>query len=182
MVSQLKVNQIIKQSGSSITIGEAGDTITVPSGTLASDHFNSTAFQSYQSGGDFTISNNTWTTAPLAATEYNFGSGFDTSSYVYTAPSSGYYNFNVTIMLYNPTARNFMARILKNNSDAVKQARREDGADGKQDLESIHVNAVVQLDAGDDVRFQGYIEMDSSSDRRILGGQSNTYAKGERIG
>ena len=30
MVSQLKVNEIIKQSGSSITIGEAGDTITVP--------------------------------------------------------------------------------------------------------------------------------------------------------
>ena len=84
-------------------------------------------------------------------------------------------------MLYNPTARNFMARISKNNSGTAKQARREDGADGKQDLQTIHVNAVIQLDAGDNVRFQGYIEMDSSSDRRILGGQTNTYVKGERI-
>ena len=32
MVSQLKVNEIIKQSGSSITIGESGDTVTIPSG------------------------------------------------------------------------------------------------------------------------------------------------------
>ena len=30
MVSQLKVNEIIKQSGSSITIGEAGDTVSGP--------------------------------------------------------------------------------------------------------------------------------------------------------
>lgn len=30
MVSQLKVNEIIKQSGSSITIGETGDTVSGP--------------------------------------------------------------------------------------------------------------------------------------------------------
>ena len=30
MVSQLKVNEIIKQSGSSITIGESGDTVSGP--------------------------------------------------------------------------------------------------------------------------------------------------------
>ena len=29
MVSQIKVNEIIKQSGSSITIGESGDTISL---------------------------------------------------------------------------------------------------------------------------------------------------------
>mgnify|MGYP007000223717 len=29
MVSQIKVNEIIKQSGSSITIGESGDTINI---------------------------------------------------------------------------------------------------------------------------------------------------------
>ena len=32
MVSQIKVNEIIKQSGSSITIGESGDTVSIPSG------------------------------------------------------------------------------------------------------------------------------------------------------
>ena len=32
MVSQIKVNEIIKQSGSSINIGESGDTVNIPSG------------------------------------------------------------------------------------------------------------------------------------------------------
>ena len=177
-MSILKTNQITDLGGNNIISSNGSGTFT--SG-FASEFFSTTGFQAYQSGGDFTISNNTFTTAPLATTEYNFGNNFDTSTYVYTAPSTGYYNFNVTIMLYNPTARNFMVRISKNNSGTAKQSRREDGADGKQDLESIHVNAVIQLNAGDNVRFQGYIEMDSSSDRRILGGQSNTYVKGERI-
>ena len=36
MVSQIKVNEIIKQSGSTITIGESGDTVSVPSGATLS--------------------------------------------------------------------------------------------------------------------------------------------------
>ena len=41
MVSQIKVNEIIKQSGSSITIGESGDTVSVPTGAT----FNASAIQ-----------------------------------------------------------------------------------------------------------------------------------------
>jgi hypothetical protein len=36
MVSQIKVNEIIKQSGSSISIGESGDTVSIPSGATFS--------------------------------------------------------------------------------------------------------------------------------------------------
>ena len=179
-MSILKTNQITDLGGNTIISSDGSGTFT--QSFAATDHFSNTAFQANKSGGDQSLSNNTWTTCTYETAEYNFGSGFDTSSGVYTAPSTGYYNFNVTIMLYNPTARNFMVRIYKNNATAIKQSRREDGADGKQDLESIHVNAVVQLNAGDTARFQGYIEMDSSSDRRILTGQENTYVKGERIG
>ena len=184
MVSQLKVNEIIKQSGSSITIGEAGDTITVPSGTLATDFFNSTGFQAYKSGGDQSIDNNTWTTCTFQSTDYNFGTCWNTATGLYTAPSTGYYNFNVSMALYNPTARNFMVRITRQLSTSaadLKQSRREDGADGKQDLQTVHVNAVMYLTAGQYVAFQGYIEQDSSTDRRILTGQNITYVKGERI-
>jgi len=184
VVSQLKVNEIIKQSGSSITIGEAGDTITVPSGTLATDFFNSTGFQAYKSGGDQSIDNNTWTTCTFQSTDYNFGTCWNTATGLYTAPSTGYYNFNVSMSLYNPTARNFMVRITRQLSTSaadLKQSRREDGADGKQDLQTVHVNAVMYLTAGQYVAFQGYIEQDSSTDRRILTGQNITYVKGERI-
>tara|TARA_R100001440_G_scaffold20513_1_gene34191 strand:+ start:505 stop:1095 length:591 start_codon:yes stop_codon:yes gene_type:complete len=44
MVSQIKVNEIIKQSGSSITIGESGDTISIPSGCTIANSGTATGF------------------------------------------------------------------------------------------------------------------------------------------
>ena len=44
MVSQIKVNEIIKQSGSSITIGESGDTITLPSSATLSNFPSNTPY------------------------------------------------------------------------------------------------------------------------------------------
>ena len=79
MVSQLKVNEIIKQSGSSITIGETGDTITVPSGTLLSDFYSSTAFFAYKTS-EQSISNVTYTTCTFDAEDfYDFGGAWNTS-------------------------------------------------------------------------------------------------------
>ena len=68
MVSQIKVNEIIKQSGSSITIGESGDTITLPStATLTNFPTNTPLVQ-----------------AGFAARTQEIGSGSDTEI-VYTA-------------------------------------------------------------------------------------------------
>ena len=44
MVSQIKVNEIIKQSGSSITIGESGDTVSIPSGCTIANSGTATGF------------------------------------------------------------------------------------------------------------------------------------------
>jgi hypothetical protein len=44
MVSQIKVNEIIKQSGSSISIGESGDTISIPSGATIANSGTATGF------------------------------------------------------------------------------------------------------------------------------------------
>ena len=50
MASQIKVNEIIKQSGSSISIGESGDTITLPStATLTNFPANTPSFRAYAS-------------------------------------------------------------------------------------------------------------------------------------
>ena len=49
MVSQIKVNEIIKQSGSSISIGESGDTINLAGSTYAAAGDNTPAFFAYAS-------------------------------------------------------------------------------------------------------------------------------------
>ena len=46
MVSQLKVNEIIKQSGSSISIGEDGDTVSGPFTNVPAFHAHQSSAQS----------------------------------------------------------------------------------------------------------------------------------------
>ena len=183
MVSQLKVNEIIKQSGSSISIGESGDTITVPSGTLLGDFYSSTAFFAYKTS-EQSISNVTYTTCTFDAEDYDLGSAWNTSTGLYTAPSTGYYFFHLCMRLYNTPGRVYEARMTKNLSTTatdVISCKREDGADSHSDQQSMNITGTYYLTAGQYVAFQGYIEEDSSGDSRILGGHNVTYVHGHRF-
>ena len=93
MVSQLKVNEIIKQSGSSITIGESGDTLNLSnptSVTLNSTMKNTPAFFAKLTS-DQSISNDTETKAALATEILDSDGKFDTSNYRFTPGTAGYY-------------------------------------------------------------------------------------------
>ena len=96
MVSQIKVNEIIKQSGSSITIGESGDTITLPStATLTNFPTNTPAFFVALTT-NVTISDNTITKIPFATEVFDTDSAYDSSTnYRFTVPSgkAGKYYF-----------------------------------------------------------------------------------------
>ena len=98
MVSQLKVNEIIKQSGSSITIGESGDTLDLSnptSVTLNSAMKNTPAFFVALTT-NVTISDNTFTKIPFATEVYDTDDAYDASTnYRFTVPSgqAGKYYF-----------------------------------------------------------------------------------------
>ena len=84
MVSQLKVNEIIKQSGSSITIGETGDTVSGPFTSLP-------AFEAH-SNADQDISDNTYTKVSLQTEIFDSDNKFDNSSnYRFTPTIAGKY-------------------------------------------------------------------------------------------
>ena len=103
MASQIKVNEIIKQSGSSISIGVSGDTVNIPSGAtlnsagtntlngIASEYFSTTAFMDNLASAT-TVSNNTLTQLFTSSTE-RFDLGSNYSSGTYTIPTTGYYVF-----------------------------------------------------------------------------------------
>ena len=80
MASQLKVNEIIKQSGSSITIGVDGDTVSGP-------FTNVPAFAAKMSAAQ-SISNDTSTKIAYNSEVYDTDSAYDPSSnYRFTVPS-----------------------------------------------------------------------------------------------
>ena len=95
MVSQIKVNEIIKQSGSSITIGESGDTINIPSGCTIANSGTATGFGEDntpyfygQLSANQTVTNGGNVIAALDEIEADSASGWSgASDYKWTCPS-----------------------------------------------------------------------------------------------
>mgnify|MGYP003142478423 CR=1 FL=1 len=83
MASQLKVNEIIKQSGSSITIGVDGDTVSGPFTAQP-------LFYAYITGTQ-AVSNATETRVALETELFDTGSCFNTTTYRFTPNKAGYY-------------------------------------------------------------------------------------------
>ena len=90
MVSQLKVNEIIKQSGSSIVIGETGDTVSGP--------FTSTPSFFATSDASTTISNSTWVKVSVPTELFDTNSNYDASTSRFTPTVAGKYFFTATIL------------------------------------------------------------------------------------
>ncbi len=98
MVSQLKVNEIIKQSGSSITIGEAGDTVSGP-------FTNVPAFRAGLTSDQGNIANNTLTVIQINSKDFDTGvcynntgstvtlNGISTPAYSFAPNIAGKYFF-----------------------------------------------------------------------------------------
>jgi len=106
MVSQLKVNEIIKQSGSSISIGESGDTInlagttnitgnTAITGTISSTGttFGISKYFLIHLSGDFSFNTGNWTKVQWGSVQHNTGMTWDSSNYRLTPGATGIYQF-----------------------------------------------------------------------------------------
>ena len=126
MVSQLKVNEIIKQSGSSISIGESGDTLNLSnptSVTLNSTMKNTPAFFAKLTS-DQSISNDTETKAALATEILDSDGKFDTSNYRFTPGVAGNYQFMINIVGDSQATANLYAvtvKLYKNGSSIAEQ-------------------------------------------------------------
>jgi len=55
------------------------------------------AFSAYATNGSQTVSQNTETVVQFSNENFDTASAFNTSTYLFTAPVAGYYQFNVTI-------------------------------------------------------------------------------------
>jgi len=97
-MSTLEVNKITPSTGTSITLGDSGDTFTIPSGVTFTNNgtqtgfggVNTPAFRAYQ-GSQQSISNNTLTTLNINTENFDTDSAFDTSTYTFTPQVAGKY-------------------------------------------------------------------------------------------
>jgi hypothetical protein len=97
-MSELKVNKISPRSGTDITLGDSGDTFTIPSGATITNSgtatgfggTNTPAFQAFMNGNQ-TIATGSYTKLEMDAEVFDTDSKYDTSTYRFTPTVAGQY-------------------------------------------------------------------------------------------
>ena len=146
MVSQIKVNEIIKQSGSSITIGETNDTITLPStATLTNFPAMTPAFQANnpQNG---TVNNNTQVKLSFNTELFDTDSCYDTSTYNFTPTTAGKYFVYASCRWETSTntATRLDLQIYKNSSGVLS------GRNNNTDYSVVACAGIVDMNGSSD--------------------------------
>lgn len=181
MASQIKVNEIIKQSGSSITIGESGDTINIGTtgdtinlaGSAYAVAANTPSFGATASSTQ-SISNGGFVKVTLDTEDWDTDSAFDSSTnYRFTVPAGagGKYLFNYGAYLVSMTTNGyFQLQLYKNGSELRESAFRAYMSTSASSSMNITSSICVSLSAAD------YIEFYVIQDNPDGGGGSRTLS------
>ena len=178
MVSQLKVNEIIKQSGSSITIGESGDTITLPStSTLTNFPENTPAFAVKQASGPG-ISNGISTKATFDTTEFDTDSAFDSTNNRFVVPTGkgGKYYFQGYTSIPGIDAGEIGQLFFqKNNSGTILHTVVRNYLQGTNQLFRMTSSFTIELSEGDFIEL--FLYQNSGSGQNV----TNTFFTGFKL-
>ena len=142
MVSQLKVNEIIKQSGSTLTIGQDGDTVSGP--------FTNVPAFNVDKSSDQSISDGTWTKVTFTNEHLDTDSAFSDSKFTVPTGKGGTYFFSSMIRgeATNGTAEYFSFAFYKNGSRQII-ANQLQTADNQLRNSHIFGSSTFTLSAGD---------------------------------
>ena len=180
-------NNIINESGNTITIGASGDTITIPSGATITNSGTATGFGGTTApycgvyrNGDQNISDATWTKIQFNVEYVDSANAFDSSTnYRFTPQTSGHYfvalNVGIGTTVDN-SIDDFRARIYKNGSEITGiQARRDWDTNGLNYNDQINTSVIVQLNVSSDY-IEGFLYVNvTSGTPRVESGQASMH-------
>ena len=100
-MSTLETNLIQPSTGTTLTVGASGDTITFPSGaTVSGAGANTPGFSAYLGSDQSGISDATWTKINMNTEFFDSDGKYDTSNYRFTPNVAGKYLINARISPY----------------------------------------------------------------------------------
>ena len=187
-MSTLKVDTILKRTGTgTITLGQSGDTISVPTGAslslqggsngqaLTTNGSGTLSFATVtgnagteivyaeRTGGNQTLSDNTWTKVEYNSDNYDPDSNWDTTNDRYIAPSAGRYYFTATAYLWGKL-QNVHAQFYLNGSNLSDTYHiiNFNTSDTTHEC-SVRSNGILNLSASDYVEFYAKSDVHSGS-------------------
>jgi hypothetical protein len=191
-MSTLKVNTILPKSGTSVTLGESGKTITIPSGTTIANSGTATgfgvagteSFLAYNSAG-YDTSHNTSTLVQLASELYDTDNRFTNtaSNYKYTVANAGKYFFFGNVQMSgasSETINQAFLNIYKNGSSIAQVGINYSG--NYSDVTQLHITVSDDASANDYYQLYNYAVTSGGANMIIGGGnRGNTYFGGFRL-
>ena len=182
MVSQIKVNEIIKQSGSSISIGESGDTITLPStATLTNFPTNTPLVQAGFTSNSQSISSGADTEIVYTAITKETPSGkFSTSTGRFTPGVTGFYYVNALARINAGNGANELGNLQIRVNGSASTSGTAQGAtfrryDQDDEQNSFTVSAIVELTSVTDY-ISVYIYQNSGGSATLQNNHTNFTA------
>ena len=184
----LKVSNIETSSGSgTITIGQSGETVTIPSGCTITNSgtqtgfgFTNDEFFNYTVASSQSISNATWTKVSLASAVIS-NSNFDASTnYRYTVPSGKGGTWHIGLSGNWETAGDFnncIVSVYKNGSSCLTSNIRQ------EHYENNSASKILSLSVGDYLELYCRQESGGAVNFRDSGsGEPSGFMYGYRIG
>ena len=187
MSSAVKTNKISPATGTAFTLGDSGDTFTVPSGVTITNSGTATgfggnntpAFHAYRSSGSQSIAHDTKTKLEINAEWFDTDGAYDhTTNYRFTVPSGegGKYFFFVGVHAdceTNGALATFSAELYVNGST---KSLHDTGYNSGYIRKATHAfSTILTLSASDyvEVYFIGTKSSSTGTNFNIVG--SNTY-------
>ena len=183
-MSTLEVNTINPQSGTTITIGGSGDTVSLGSGATQSGFGGvmTPAFHAYGSGSNQTIPDQTATKVTVFNTE-EFDSDNCFASNRFTPTVAGKYFVYCNLYWDTGTANDFhngAVSIWKNGSNICAITNNWNASGGN--AMGNHVGAIIDFNGSTDyVEFYCYQNTNSGASSTVYGAQANSSCGAYKI-
>jgi len=192
-MSEIQVNKLSPQSGTTITLGDSGDTFTIPSGATITNSGTATGFGEANTpsfgvrlSSNQSVANQTVTKLALATEDWDTDSAWNTSNYNFTVPSgqAGKYYFTGHYRLlstygHDSTNYFYQAIIRLNNSTVAEERVYDFSATTKEAY--VGVSKILNLAVGDVVDFHAYQNGGQQANRDIDSNSAMTWFQGFKV-
>ena len=157
-MSEVRVDKVSPKSGTSLTLGDSGDTITIPSGaTIANSGTatgfgdNTPAFQAFLNASQ-TMNSGAETVIVFNTEQFDTDSAYDTSNGKFTVPSGegGKYYLYAQLQRNNFFGGRFITKINVGGAEKASAEMRNSDSGGTT-FDTVGLSTVLDLSAGNEV-------------------------------
>ena len=171
MSSEIKADKWSPASGTSATIGDSGDTFTIPSGVTFANSGTATGFgvagtNSFSvagSGNQTSIADNTWTKLTFDSENWDTDSCF--ASDKFTAPAAGKYFFTANASMYGDTdnGNSISGKFYKNGSGDAQTQSKIELAGGQNIISLCLLRCTGIFDLAQNHYIEVYVRLNTNS-------------------